>query len=134
MEVTVIIPDEFADQLIPPGRDASRVVLEELVDGARWDGRINVKQANEILGIVTRPAHKAQPDIESSDEEIVERFRNLKPPPEWLNDPDQVRRHVAVERGLGILKNRDLPRSNKVREAVGQSMWEQHERERQQVG
>jgi hypothetical protein len=50
MEVTITIPDEFAERLIPAGKDVSRLLMERLVDRACDDGRIGSEEANELLG------------------------------------------------------------------------------------
>jgi hypothetical protein len=54
MQVTVEIPDEFVQQLVPPGRDAARSLLEESVAGAYRDGRLTMEQVRRILGFGTR--------------------------------------------------------------------------------
>ena len=54
MRVTVEIPDQFAQQLVPAGRDASRSLLEESVAGAYRDGRLTTEQVRQVLGLGTR--------------------------------------------------------------------------------
>jgi len=54
MQVTVEIPDEFVQQLVPAGRDAARSLLEESVAGAYRDGRLTMEQVRQILGFGTR--------------------------------------------------------------------------------
>jgi len=49
MEVTITIPDEFAERLIPAGKDVLRLLMERLVDRACDDGRIGSEEANEQL-------------------------------------------------------------------------------------
>ncbi len=54
MQVTVEIPDEFVQHLVPTGRDAARSLLEESVAGAYRDGRLTMEQARQLLGFGTR--------------------------------------------------------------------------------
>lgn len=54
MQVTVEIPDQFVENLVPLGRDASRCLLEESVAGAYRDGRLTIEQARQLLGFGTR--------------------------------------------------------------------------------
>jgi hypothetical protein len=54
MQVTVEIPDRFFQNLVPPGQDASRSLLEESVAGAYRDGRLTMEQVRQILGFGTR--------------------------------------------------------------------------------
>ena len=54
MQVTVEIPDQFADRIVPPGRDAARLLLEESVAGAYRDRRLTMEQVRELLGFGTR--------------------------------------------------------------------------------
>jgi len=54
MQVTVNIPDEFVQQLVPPGHDAARLLLEESVASAYRDGRLTMEQVRAILGFGTR--------------------------------------------------------------------------------
>ena len=54
MRVTVDIPDEFVPSLVPAGRDASRLLLEESVAGAYRDRRLTMEQVRQILGFETR--------------------------------------------------------------------------------
>lgn len=54
MQVTVEIPDQFVQHLLPPGRDASRALLEEAAAGAYRDGRLTMEQVRELLGFGTR--------------------------------------------------------------------------------
>jgi hypothetical protein len=54
MQVTVEIPDEFVQHLVPPGRDVARSLLEESVAGAYRDGRLTMEQVRQLLGFGTR--------------------------------------------------------------------------------
>ena len=54
MQVTVEIPDQFVEHLVPAGRDAARLLLEESVAGAYRDGRLTIEQARQLLGFDTR--------------------------------------------------------------------------------
>ncbi len=48
------IPDQFAAQLVPAGRDAARLLLEESAAGAYRDGRLTMEQVRQLLGLATR--------------------------------------------------------------------------------
>jgi hypothetical protein len=54
MQVTVEIPDQFVQHLVPAGRDAARSLLEELVAGAYRDGRLTMELVRQLLGFGTR--------------------------------------------------------------------------------
>jgi hypothetical protein len=54
MQVTVEIPDQFAEQLVPAGSDASRILLEEAVAGAYRERRLTMEQVRQLLGFGTR--------------------------------------------------------------------------------
>jgi len=54
MQVTVEIPDEFASQLVPPGSDPARLVLENSVAEAYRHRRLTMEQVRQILGFATR--------------------------------------------------------------------------------
>jgi hypothetical protein len=54
MQVTVEIPDQFVQHLVPPGRDAARSLLEETVAGAYRDRRLTMEQVRQLLGFGTR--------------------------------------------------------------------------------
>ncbi len=54
MQVTVEIPDQFVEHLVPAGRDAARSLLEESVAGAYRDGRLTMEQVRQLLGFGTR--------------------------------------------------------------------------------
>jgi Uncharacterised protein family (UPF0175) len=54
MQVTVEIPDQFVQHLVPAGRDAARSLLEESVAGAYRDSRLTMEQVRELLGFGTR--------------------------------------------------------------------------------
>lgn len=53
MQVTVEIPDQFVQQLVPAGRDAARSLLEESVAGAYRDHRLTMEQVRQLLGFGT---------------------------------------------------------------------------------
>ncbi len=54
MNVTVDIPDEFVANVVPDGRDAARVLLEESVAGAYREKRMTMEQVRRALGFGTR--------------------------------------------------------------------------------
>jgi hypothetical protein len=55
MQVTVEIPDQFVSQLVPEGRDASRLLFEEAVASAYRQGRLTTwEQVRQLLGFGTR--------------------------------------------------------------------------------
>ncbi len=54
MRITVEIPDEFLPSLIPKGRDAARLLLEESVAGAYRERRLTMDQVRRLLGFGTR--------------------------------------------------------------------------------
>ena len=54
MQVTVEIPDQFVDQLLPAGRDAARSLLEQSVASAYRDGRLTTEHVRQLLGFGTR--------------------------------------------------------------------------------
>ncbi len=54
MQVLVEIPDEFAADLVPPGRDAGRLLLEESMVAAYRAHRLSMEQVRRILGFATR--------------------------------------------------------------------------------
>jgi len=54
MQVTVEIPDQFLEHLVPEGRDVARSLLEESVAGAYRDGRLTMEQVRQLLGFGTR--------------------------------------------------------------------------------
>jgi hypothetical protein len=54
MQVTVEIPDQFVQNLVPKGGDAARVLLEEAVAGAYRDRRLTMEQVRQVLGFGTR--------------------------------------------------------------------------------
>lgn len=54
MRVTVEIPDQFVQHLVPAGRDAGRAILEEAVAGAYRDERLTMEQVRQLLGFGTR--------------------------------------------------------------------------------
>lgn len=54
MRVTVEIPDQFVRQLVPAGKDAARLLLEESVAAAYRDHRLTMEQVRAVLGFATR--------------------------------------------------------------------------------
>lgn len=54
MRVMVEIPDQFVDQLVPEGCDASRLLLEEAVASAYRERRLTMEQVRQLLGYGTR--------------------------------------------------------------------------------
>jgi Uncharacterised protein family (UPF0175) len=54
MQVTVTIPDDLAQQLIPAGQDPARAVLEDALVQAYRENRISGYQLMTALGIETR--------------------------------------------------------------------------------
>jgi hypothetical protein len=54
MRVTIEIPDQFVQHLVPAGHDAARALLEEAVAGAYRDGRLTMEQVRQLLGFGTR--------------------------------------------------------------------------------
>jgi len=54
MQVTVNIPDDLAQQLIPAGQDPARAVLEDALVQAYRENRISGYQLMTALGIETR--------------------------------------------------------------------------------
>lgn len=54
MQVTVEIPDQFVEHLVPAGQDAANALLEEAVAGAYRDHRLTMEQARQLLGYGTR--------------------------------------------------------------------------------
>jgi Uncharacterised protein family (UPF0175) len=54
MRVSVEIPDQFVQHIVPAGRDAGRTLLEQAVAGAYRDGRLTMEQVRQLLGFGTR--------------------------------------------------------------------------------
>ena len=54
MLITVEIPDQFVEQLVPAGRDAARSLLEEAVAAAYRGGRLTMEQVRQLLDFATR--------------------------------------------------------------------------------
>jgi hypothetical protein len=54
MQVTVDIPDEFAAELLSPGEDAARKLLEDHAAQAYREGRLTMEQVRLILRLPTR--------------------------------------------------------------------------------
>jgi hypothetical protein len=127
MEVTIKIPDQFVEQLIRPGKDASRVLLEELVDGAYGGGRINSDQVNEILGWGTTAKVDEEINLRERTREVIDQ---LNPNPRWINDPEQARLHAIADKFVGCIQDPDFPRSDDVSAAIKQILLEKYERSR----
>jgi hypothetical protein len=127
MEVTITIPDEFAERLIPAGEDASRVLLERLVDEARDGGRIDVEEANAILCRAVKAESDGIPP-ESRDADALLESYDYGEVPEWIDDPEQVRLHAAGAKFIGCISSPTLTRSTDVSKAIRDSLMEQYER------
>jgi ribosomal protein L20 len=54
MRITVEIPDQFVERLVPAGRDAARSLLEDSVASAYRDRRLTMDQVRQLLGLGTR--------------------------------------------------------------------------------
>jgi hypothetical protein len=54
MRVSVEIPDQFVEHIVPAGRDPGRTLLEQAVAGAYRDGRLTMEQVRQLLGFGTR--------------------------------------------------------------------------------
>ena len=54
MQVTVEIPDQFVNHLVPSGCDAARSLLEQSVAAAYRDSRLTMEQVRQLLGFGTR--------------------------------------------------------------------------------
>jgi hypothetical protein len=54
MHVTVEIPDQFADNLLPPGSDPARTLFEQSVASAYREKRLTMEQVRQLLGFGTR--------------------------------------------------------------------------------
>jgi hypothetical protein len=54
MEITVVIPDEFARQIVPEGLDPSRQALEDVALEAYREHRLTGSQLRSLLGIPSR--------------------------------------------------------------------------------
>ncbi len=54
MRITVDIPEEFAQDIVPEGADAARLLLEARVAAAYREGRLSMGQVRRILGFATR--------------------------------------------------------------------------------
>jgi hypothetical protein len=128
MEVTVTIPDEFVGQLIPAGRDASRLRLEESVTAAYRDGRISSEEVNEILGLASKAEVDEYIKRHENSEQAIGEFRESEINPRWINDPVQARLHAIADKFVGCINNPDLPRSDNVSNALKEILLEKHER------
>ena len=54
MRVSVEIPDQFVEHIVPAGPDASSTLLEQAVAGAYRDGWLTMEQVRQLLGFGTR--------------------------------------------------------------------------------
>jgi len=54
MQVTVDIPDEFADILAPAGEDPARKLLEDRTAQAYREGKLTMEEVRRALGFSTR--------------------------------------------------------------------------------
>jgi Uncharacterised protein family (UPF0175) len=54
MQVTVEIPDDLAQQIIPTGQDPARAILEDALVQAYREHKISGRQLMQALGIETR--------------------------------------------------------------------------------
>ena len=54
MRVSVEIPDQFVEHIVPAGHDPGRTLLEQAVAGAYRDGRLTMEQVRQLLGFGTR--------------------------------------------------------------------------------
>ena len=54
MQVTLEIPDDLAQQLIPAGQDPARAILEDALVQAYRESKISGHQLMQALGIETR--------------------------------------------------------------------------------
>jgi hypothetical protein len=54
MQVTVEIPDQFAEQLVPLGCDPGRALLEQSVASAYRENRLTMEQVRQALNLSTR--------------------------------------------------------------------------------
>ncbi len=54
MQVTVEIPDEFAEVLAPAGEDAARKLLEDRTAQAYREGKLTMHEVQCILALPTR--------------------------------------------------------------------------------
>ncbi len=54
MQIVVDIPDQFLQQIIPAGGDASRLLLEEAIASAYRNRGLTIEQVRQLLGFGTR--------------------------------------------------------------------------------
>jgi hypothetical protein len=128
MEVTVQIPDQFVEQLIPAGKDASRLLLEELVDGAYGDGRIDADQANEILGVKAKVEKEIPAQSQEATAHSVDGDSTAEPSNRWANNPEQARLHAIADKLIGCINSPDLPQSTGASRAVQDILIERYRR------
>ena len=94
MQITVEIPDQFAQQLAPADRDPARMALEAMALEAYRDGRISAHQLQQLLGIGSR----------------YELDGFLKGHRVWLEyGAEDLEQDLAVAEGLRQQREPDLP-------------------------
>ena len=130
MDVTVNIPDEFAERLIPAGSDASRVMLERLVDEAFGDGRIDAEQKDQILGGSLGAEAKVNFMELDNLQPFYDRYLDGKISDWIIDDPEQVRLHAQIEKFIDALDALELPNSENTGLSVSKSLNEQYAIER----
>jgi hypothetical protein len=54
MQVTVEIPDQFVPNIVPEGKDAARLLLENSVAASYRERRLTMEQVRQLLGFATR--------------------------------------------------------------------------------
>jgi len=54
MQVTVEIPDQFVEHLVPAGAEPARILLEQSVASAYRERRLTMEQVRQLLGFGTR--------------------------------------------------------------------------------
>ncbi|HEY6348948.1 MAG TPA: UPF0175 family protein [Candidatus Angelobacter sp.] len=54
MRITVEIPDDLARQVVAPGRDPARSLLEDLAVESYRAGKLTMEQVRRLLGFDTR--------------------------------------------------------------------------------
>jgi hypothetical protein len=130
MDVTVNISDEFAERLIPAGSDASRVMLERLVDEAFGDGRIDAEQKDQILGGSLGAEAKVNSMELDNLQPFYDRYLDGKISDWIIDDPEQVRLHAQIEKFIDALDALELPNSENTGLSVSKSLNEQYAIER----
>lgn len=94
MQITVEIPDRFAQQLAPGDRDPARMALEAMPLEAYRDRRISAHQLQQLLGIGSR----------------YELDGFLKRHQVWLEyDTEDLQQDLTVAEQIRQAQDRDLP-------------------------